>query len=151
MKPLYRGSAADIADAVFREQPLAAHPGFDLVLKLICAEWIVLAAEGLKHVQVPAEHDGTFTDDVHAELKNWLADEARSEKLMELPFENRWNRQNLDLTDFKKYEEQFATPGSDALAERRGLTIEEREVELLLDLPPSPDIEESALDCMPSS
>ena len=45
---------------------------FGELIKYIAGEWILLNASAIKRVQSPAEHRGTFTDNLHLQLQTYL-------------------------------------------------------------------------------
>ena len=100
---LFRGSPARLATLVVVGESLANPSelprGWDLLLKLVASEWVLLNVDVIKAVRSPEEHRGTFTDDLQRMLLQYI-NGPLSGMLGTLPFPNTWKTGMLDLTGF---------------------------------------------------
>lgn len=95
---LFRGSPAALADHIIRRSLTnKIHPGFDMVLRLIAAEYILENAAAIKLVEHPREHRYTFNEQLKEDLTYWwsLQDPRK------LQFPNQWTRSTVDLKGFE--------------------------------------------------
>jgi len=128
---LFAGSPATLANHILAEWPLVAHEGFDFLIKIILAEWMVRLGRSLAEVQAPAEHKGTFTLELRKRLKVWeRGAEAYGvegptwKAFLAMPFPNRWSRENVDLEGFKAFNCYAADPEGNRSGRPDG-TVEE--------------------------
>lgn len=128
---LFAGSPATLANHILAERPLVAHEGFDLLIKIILAEWMVRVGRSLAEVQTPVEHKGTFTLELRKRLKVWEtgAEECGVEgptwkAFLTMPFPNRWSRQNVDLEGFTAFDRRAADPEGHRSVQPDGMVME---------------------------
>jgi len=113
---LFCGTPAMLSKNILTKQPIADDPGFDLILKIIAAEWIVLLADSLQNVKCPRVRAEIFTEDHKGKLAQWLQDEIPGKEyelrytLADIPFPNRWSRANVNLEDLRAYNPHVADP-----------------------------------------
>ena len=86
--------------------------GFDLLLKLVASEWVLVNAEALRAVRSPEEHRGTFTEDLQRRWLHYVGGTG-SELLQVLPFPNRWRKGMLDSAGFENMLHGLVWGGAD--------------------------------------
>lgn len=115
---IFRGSPATLAVHILSNQPLSPSldPGFDLLLRLLAAEWIIANAFAIKWVEHPSEHMGTSTEDLKAGLVACLKEDALK-MLGRMRFPNQWGREMRDLNAFQP---EWNRRARERMAEREG-------------------------------
>ena len=118
---LFRGSPAALADRILRGSPTRKIPtGFDLILRVISAEWLIENWVALRYVERPPGHRYTFTKELQEDLIYWRS-------LMDLSkhkFPNTWTRAMVDLKGFENQKKREKRKRKEAREAGKGKEIE---------------------------